>query len=105
MKLDAAFDTSATRTTICIVNSHHGSVVLETSAPTDPYDLNRVLAPYPPRLHRVPTADQPPFDPVTGEVTELNAAYKGDRKRAERRPDCLRRVLRFAQYFCEGPRC
>jgi transposase len=53
MKLDAAFDTSATTTEICIVNSRDGAVVLETSARTDPHDLYRVLSPYLARLHRV----------------------------------------------------
>ncbi len=53
MKLDAAFDTAAATTAICIVNSRDGAVVLETSAPTDPDALYRVLEPYLPRLQRV----------------------------------------------------
>ena len=51
MKLDAALDTSATTTAICIVNSGDGAVVLETTVPTDPDAIARVLSPYLPRLH------------------------------------------------------
>ncbi len=46
MKLDAAFDTAATTTAICIANSRDGAVVFETSAPTNTDDLYRVLEPY-----------------------------------------------------------
>ena len=55
MKLDAALDTSATTTAICVVNSRDGAVVLETSVTTDPDDSCIVLS---------GTLD----DPYTGEV-------------------------------------
>lgn len=53
MKLDAALDTSATTTAICIVNSRDGAIVLETPVLTDPDAIARVLTPYLPRLHLV----------------------------------------------------
>jgi len=53
MKLDAALDTSATTTAICIVNSRDGGVVLETCVTTDPDAIFGVLEPYLPRLHLV----------------------------------------------------
>jgi len=53
MKLDAALDTSATTTAICIVNSRDGAAVLEATVPTDPAAIFRVLEPYLPRLHLV----------------------------------------------------
>jgi transposase len=53
MKLDAALDTSATTTAICIVNSRDGAIVLETTVPTDPDAIARVLTPFLPRLHLV----------------------------------------------------
>jgi transposase len=53
MKLDAALDTSATTTAICIVNSRDGAVVLETTVPTEPDAIFRVLESYLPRLHLV----------------------------------------------------
>jgi len=51
--LDAALDTSATTTAICIVNSRDGAVVLETCVTTDPDAIFGVLEPYLPRLHLV----------------------------------------------------
>ena len=53
MKLDAALDTSATTTAICVVNSRDGSILLETSVTTDPDAIYRVLQPYVSRLHLV----------------------------------------------------
>ncbi|MDE2041737.1 MAG: IS110 family transposase, partial [Alphaproteobacteria bacterium] len=53
MKLDAALDTSATTTAICVVNSRDGTIVLETTVPTDPDAIYRVLEPYVARLHLV----------------------------------------------------
>jgi len=53
MKLSAALDTSATTTALCIVNSRDGSIVLETTVPTDPESIFLVLEPYLPRLQRV----------------------------------------------------
>ena len=53
MQYDAALDTSATTTAICVVNSRDGAVVLEASATTDPDAIFRVLAPYAPRLRLV----------------------------------------------------
>lgn len=53
MKLDAALDTSATTTAICVVNSRDGAVVLETSVTTDPDAISAALAPYAARLHLV----------------------------------------------------
>jgi transposase len=53
MKLDAALDTSATTTAICIVNSRDGSVVLEATVPSKPDAIFRVLEPYLPQLHLV----------------------------------------------------
>jgi transposase len=53
MTYDAAFDTSATTTVVCIVRSSDGVCVLETSAPTDPEALHQVLEPYLPKLRRV----------------------------------------------------
>jgi len=53
MKLDAALDTSATTTALCIVNSRDGSIVLETTVTTDPEAIFGVLEPYLPRLHLV----------------------------------------------------
>jgi len=53
MKLDAALDTSATTTAICVVNSRDGAIVLETTVPTDPKAIFRALVPFLPRLHLV----------------------------------------------------
>lgn len=53
MKLDAALDTSATTTAICVVNSRDGSILLETTVTTDPDAIFRVLEPYLSRLHLV----------------------------------------------------
>ena len=53
MSFDAALDTSATTTAICVVNSRTGEVVLESSVITDPDAIFGVLAPYAPRLHLV----------------------------------------------------
>jgi transposase len=53
MKLDAALDTSATTTAICIVNNRDGELVLETTVPTEPDAIFRVLKPYLPWLHLV----------------------------------------------------
>lgn len=53
MTYDAALDTSATTTAICVVASRTGEVVLETSVTTDPDAIFGVLAPYLPRLHLV----------------------------------------------------
>lgn len=53
MKLDAALDTSATTTAICVMNSRDGTIVLETIVPTDPDAIFRALEPYAARLHLV----------------------------------------------------
>ena len=53
MKLDAALDTSATTTAICVVNSRDGAIVLETTVPTNPKAIFRALEPFLPRLHLV----------------------------------------------------
>lgn len=53
MKLDAALDTSATTTAVCVVNSRDGSIILETSVLTDPDAIFRVLEPYASRLNLV----------------------------------------------------
>lgn len=53
MKLDAALDTSATTTAICIVNRRDGTILLETSVPTDPDAIFGVLEPYAAKLHLV----------------------------------------------------
>lgn len=53
MKLDATLDTSATTSAICVVNSRDGSIVLETTAPTDPEAIFQVLQPYLQHLQRV----------------------------------------------------
>jgi transposase len=53
MTFDAAFDTSAITTVICIVSSRDGAPVFETSVPTDPDALFRALEPYLRRLRRV----------------------------------------------------
>lgn len=53
MKLDAGLDTSATTTAICVVNSRDGTIVLETTVPTDPEAIFAVLKPYATRLHLV----------------------------------------------------
>jgi transposase len=53
MKLDAALDTSASTTASCVVNSRDGTIVLETTVPTDPKAIFRVLEPFLPRLHLV----------------------------------------------------
>ncbi len=53
MKLDAALDTSATTTAICVVNSRDGAVVIETTVPTDPDAIFRALEPFLPKLQRV----------------------------------------------------
>jgi len=53
MKLDAALDASATIPAICIVNSLDGTIVLETSIPTDPEAIFGVLELYAPQLYLV----------------------------------------------------
>lgn len=53
MTYDAALDTSATTTAICVVSSRTGEIVLESSVITDPDAIFAVLAPYLPRLHLV----------------------------------------------------
>src|SRR5467141_1679767 len=53
MKLDAALDTSATTTAICVVNSRDGAILLETTVTTDPGAIFGVLEPYVSRLHLV----------------------------------------------------
>lgn len=53
MKVDAALDTSATTTAVCVVNSRDGSIVLEASVLTDPESIFRVLEPYATRLNLV----------------------------------------------------
>src|SRR5262249_53566000 len=53
MKLDAALDTSAPTTAICVVNSRDGAIVLETTVPTNPKAIFQALEPFLPRLHLV----------------------------------------------------
>jgi transposase len=53
MKLDAALDTAASTTAICLVDSRDGSIVLETTAATTPDAIFQVLKPYLRRLRRV----------------------------------------------------
>jgi transposase len=53
MKLDAALDTSATTTAICVVNSRDGTIVLETSVATEPDAIFAALKPHLKRLRRV----------------------------------------------------
>ncbi|MGE3872963.1 MAG: IS110 family transposase [Parvibaculaceae bacterium] len=52
-KFDVGLDTSASTTAMCIINSRDGTVVLETSVPTDPEAIIQVLEPYLARLHLV----------------------------------------------------
>jgi hypothetical protein len=53
MTYDAAVDTLATTTAICVVASRTGEIVRESSMITDPDAIFGVLAPYLPRLHLV----------------------------------------------------
>jgi transposase len=53
MKLDAALDTSATTTAICVIDRTEGDVVFETTVKTDPDAIFRALKRYAGRLHLV----------------------------------------------------
>lgn len=53
MTLDAALDTSATTSALCIVRSDDGATVFETEIPTEPEAIFRALKPFLPKLRRV----------------------------------------------------
>lgn len=53
MTYDAALDTSATTTALCVVTSRDGTVVFETTVPTDPEAIAMALRPFGGRLRKV----------------------------------------------------
>lgn len=53
MTYDAALDTSATTTALCVVTSRDGTVVFETTVPTDPEAIALALQPFGGRLRKV----------------------------------------------------
>lgn len=55
MQLAAALDVSISKSAICLVKRSDGSVVFETTVPTEPEEIAAVLAPFANRLHLVGT--------------------------------------------------
>lgn len=53
MTYDAALDTSATTTALCVVTSRDGTVVFEATVPTDPEAIAMALRPFGGRLRKV----------------------------------------------------
>jgi transposase len=53
MTYDAALDTSATTTALCVVTSRDGTVVFETTVPTEPEAIALALRPFGTRLRKV----------------------------------------------------
>ena len=53
MQLAAALDVSISKSAICVVERDDGSVVFETTVPTEPDVIAAALAPFANRLHLV----------------------------------------------------